>query len=142
MTPSEKVWHPSSQNALSQGLNPLLLLAFLEECQECQHSTPRAGGTLVAGTLIRCARSKEQSSEPLYGLEGTDLWLHLECRRFWLKAHPEYRANGSDPGPLPILDRTGEEVFPGRLAPPPETPADDGLDIPAFLQRAALGVAG
>jgi hypothetical protein len=39
--------------------------------------------------------------EPLHELEGTDLWLHRECRRFWLKAHPEYRANGSDPGPIP-----------------------------------------
>jgi hypothetical protein len=45
--------------------------------------------------------------EPVYELEGTDLWLHRECRRFWLKSHPEYRANGSDPGPVPIfLDRT------------------------------------
>jgi hypothetical protein len=65
--------------------------------------------------------------EPLYELEGTDLWLHRECRRFWLKAHPEYRANGSDPGPIPILlDRTIIQVPPGR--PPALGPVGDSMD--------------
>jgi putative DNA primase/helicase len=35
--------------------------------------------------------------EPLFPVEGTDLWLHKECRRFWAKANS---------GIPPSLDRT------------------------------------
>jgi hypothetical protein len=70
-------------------------LAYLADVRGIRGNTPRTCAQCNAG------------GEPLYELEGTDLWLHLECRRFWLKAHPEYRANGSDPGPLPVfLNRT------------------------------------
>jgi Protein of unknown function (DUF3631) len=70
-------------------------LADIADVRGIREDTPRTCAQCNAG------------GEPLHRLEGSDLWLHLECRRFWLKAHPEYRANGSDPGPIPILlDRT------------------------------------
>jgi hypothetical protein len=72
-----------------------------------------------ARTCVQC----NADGEPLYELEGTDAWLHLECRRFWLEAHPEYRANGSDPGPLPVfLNRVNGDRQPAL------GPVGDSLD--------------
>jgi uncharacterized protein DUF3631 len=93
-------------------------------------STLQNGGN---GSRLRFGRGAPRicaqcnaGGEPLYELEGTDLWLHRECRRFWLKAHPEYRANGSDPGPVPIfLDRTVDGVPPDRR--PALGPVGDSL---------------
>jgi hypothetical protein len=67
---------------------------------------PANGGGDSSRTCAQC----NAGGEPLYPLEGTDLLLHPECQRFWLKGHPDYRANGSDPW--------------------------EGLDIPDGLRRA------
>ncbi len=40
--------------------------------------------------------------EPLYPVSGTDLWLHAECRWFWIKDHPE-PTSSRDCGAVPDI---------------------------------------
>jgi hypothetical protein len=63
--------------------------------------------------------------EPLYELEGTELWLHRECRRFWLKTHPKYQR--LRPGPDANLPpaQSIEFLADPALGPPPGDSLDD-----------------
>jgi hypothetical protein len=49
-----------------------------------------------------CAQCKARG-EPLFPIDGTGLWLHKECRRFWAKANS---------GIPPSLDRTPRSARP------------------------------